>query len=440
MSQEVDVCVVGLGYIGLPTASLLAMGGFQVLGVDIRHDVVDVINAGKVHFSEPDLDMVVQAAVASGRLRASAQAVVADVYVIAVPTPLQENRQPDLSCIHAALDSISHVVRAGSLVILESTSPVGTTDAIRDSLATLRPDLVWNGRLSVDIAHCPERVLPGRMLKELVENDRIVGGVDARSTARAAGFYRGFVHGQVMETDAKTAEMTKLTENAFRDVNIAFANELSMICERIGVDVWDLIGFANHHPRVNILSPGPGVGGHCIAVDPWFIAAAAPEESQLIQQARLVNDGKRDFIVSKVMKTVAQGAGKRVACLGLAFKADVDDLRESPAVYIVEQLQRQALDVCVCEPMLQDGAGPPACLSSVGWIDDPAEAIAWADVVVLLVNHKAFTAIGADTLRSKAVIDTRGIWPQIELQSTSTPDEAGASKQEHVLVGKGAAV
>lgn len=398
-ASETSVCVVGLGYIGLPTASLLGTKGFRVRGVDVAAGVVEIINAGKIHIVEPDLDILVQAAVGSGALRAATEPAPADVFILAVPTPFLPDHSADLSYVEAATAAISPHLRPGNLVILESTSPVGTTDEV--VAARLAADGHRVGH-DVFVAHCPERVLPGRILRELIENDRIVGGVDRASTAKAAAFYRSFVRGEVLETSARVAEMTKLTENSFRDVNIAFANELSMLCELDGIDVWEVIALANRHPRVNILNPGPGVGGHCIAVDPWFVIARHPAQARLLHAARTVNDDKPAWVMAKIRAAAERFRRPRVACLGLAFKANVDDLRESPAMHIVRALRDEGVgELLVVEPHLRSHKE----FALVG-LD---EALAAADIVVVLVDHDAFRRLRAVDLAAKVVIDTRGV-------------------------------
>ena len=394
-----SICVIGLGYIGLPTASLLGTKGYDVTGVDVSTKIVDTINQGKIHIVEPDLDLLVKSAVNSGKLRASLEPVKADIFIIAVPTPFKDNYVPDLSYVEAASKAIAPYIEPGNLVILESTSPVGTTD---ERVADILEQAGHKVGIDVFVAHCPERVLPGRILIELVQNDRIVGGINEKSTKIAADFYNEFVSGKVLETDAKTAEMSKLTENSFRDVNIAFANELSLICDKENIDVWELISLANRHPRVDILQPGPGVGGHCIAVDPWFIIDRAPEEAQLIKTARLVNDGKPDWVISKISEKAAKFKHPVITCLGLAFKADLDDLRESPAVEIVSKLHKLNIgEIVVCEPNINKHAS--FNLSSL------EDAIEKADIVVVLVDHKEFKSLSASKLSEKIVIDTRGI-------------------------------
>lgn len=394
------ICVVGLGYIGLPTASFLGTKGYRVVGVDAEPRVVDTINRGEIHIVEPDLDILVKSAVQSGNLRATSKPEASDIFIIAVPTPLrQPGNQPDLSYVEAATRSIAPCVRPGNLVLIESTIPVGTTAKVVHPI--LQADAP-NGAEGVLLAHCPERVLPGRVLVELVGNDRIVGGIDTASTEAAAAFYGSFTNGKVFETDAATAEMAKLAENTFRDVNIALANELSVICDGQGIDPWEMINLANRHPRVNILQPGPGVGGHCIAVDPWFIAASAPDSAALISTARRVNDAKPDWIVAKVRDAAVGLKDPVIACLGLAFKANVDDLRCSPAVEIARKVRDQKLgQLLVCEPNLKGHRE-----FDLGPLDDVIER---ADIVVLLVDHDAFRMVTPQQLAGKVLIDTRGV-------------------------------
>lgn len=411
-----DICVLGLGYIGLPTASIFATKGKKVLGVDIVPKVVETIQGGGIHIEEPDLDVLVKAAVQSGNLQASTSPAPADVYIIAVPTPFratQNNpRAPDLTYVEAASRSITAVLPAGAMIILESTSPVGTTELIAgwvaDELLRRRPAEMPALVQSLDFAHCPERILPGQMLKELVSNDRIAGGLTPVAADRAKTLYQCFCTSEIFTTDARTAEMAKLTENSFRDVNIAFANELSMICDRLNIDVWELIKLANRHPRVKILQPGPGVGGHCIAVDPWFIVSAAPGESRLIRAARQVNDLKPHFVLQKIEAASAGTTKPVIACLGLAFKANVDDLRESPACEIVHLVAERKLgSVLAVEPHVSE---LPAQLRGEIKLCSLEEALAQADVVVLLVAHKEFVAVDRRILRGKTVIDCCGAW------------------------------
>jgi UDP-N-acetyl-D-mannosaminuronic acid dehydrogenase len=392
------VCIMGLGYIGLPTAALLANKGYQVHGVDIFESVVKTINDGNVHIVEPDLDVFVRAAVRSGKLKAALVPEETDVFMIAVPTPFKEGKKPDVKYVMDAVKAIAPFVKAGSTVILESTSPVGTTEEIAAELQKYGVNLA-----DVAIAYCPERVLPGNILRELVENDRVVGGIDQKSTERAAAFYRSFVSGAVLETTAKTAEMTKLTENSFRDVNIAFANELSMLCDQFGIDVWELIGLANRHPRVNILKPGCGVGGHCIAVDPWFIVSAADGQAKLIESARNVNDHKPQWVIDRIMASVdnfIKNNGKKpvVACMGVAFKPDIDDLRESPALHIAQQLKNVLSDLLVVEPNIK--THHDFRLTPV------TEVVGQADILVFLVGHREFRELAVE---GREILDFCGI-------------------------------
>lgn len=410
------IAVVGLGYIGLPTAAVFAENGVEVVGVDVNQSAVESINQGRPHFGEPNLDALVRRVVEGGKLRATTEMEPADAFIIAVPTPLRghgEDSQPDISYIEAAARALAPVLQAGNLVILESTSPVGTTERMAAILAELRPDLTFpqqKGEMaSVQVAHCPERVLPGRILEEVVNNARVIGGMTRKCAQRALSLYRIVVRGECRVTNARTAELAKLTENAYRDVNIAFANELSFICDRLKVNVWELIGLANLHPRVHILQPGPGVGGHCIAVDPWFIVATNPEEAKLIRQARLINDAKPAFVCSKVRERAAALKEPVIACLGLSYKKDVDDLRESPAVQIVQRLARERVgELLVVEPHI---SRLPPELSDLGLqLHDFDEAMERANMVLLLVDHMSFLQVDRDLLKDKFVIDTRGAW------------------------------
>lgn len=404
-----DICVLGLGYIGLPTASVFATKGKRVLGVDVSATVVETVGQGRIHIEEPDLDILVRAAVQSGNLTTATKPAAADVYIIAVPTPFRRDGElalADLSYVEAATRSLATVIKPGALVILESTSPVGTTEKVRDWLHDeLGAD---RGDESYHFAHCPERILPGQMLKELVSNDRIAGGLTPEAAERAKELYETFCTADILVTDARTAELAKLTENSFRDVNIAFANELSMICDKLDIDVWELIRLANRHPRVNILRPGPGVGGHCIAVDPWFIVAAAPEQAKLIRAAREINDSKPHHVVEQVRGRAARYRKPVIACLGLTFKADVDDLRESPALDIVCELARhKAGRLLIVEPHID---ALPSALAGKAELTTAEEAIAAADIVLLLVDHRPFKRIPKRLLDQRAVIDTRGCW------------------------------
>ena len=409
------VAVIGLGYIGLPTAVVLATRGIEVIGVDTNPRTIEAIERGEVPFVEPDLAVAVSGAVSMGRLKATTETPEADAFIVAVPTPFNDDHTADLSYIRAAVEQIAPKLRGGEVVILESTSPPGTSLLMSQWLAELRPDLhlphLADAVPDVHVAHCPERVLPGRIMIEMLTNDRVVGGITKKCAEVAASIYRIFCQGEILLTDASSAEMAKLVENAYRDVNIAFANELSLICESLRLDVWEVIEMANRHPRVNILTPGPGVGGHCIAVDPWFIVGAAPELSRLIRTAREVNDDKPNHVARQVIATAQRFREPTVACLGLAFKPNVDDLRESPAVDIVGQICAglPGVDVLVSEPFVQE---LPAKLSGLANLTlTPAdEAIEKADIVVLLVDHDPFRSLNRSRLAAKVVYDTRGLW------------------------------
>ena len=412
--SELKVVVLGLGYIGLPTAAVIARTGARVLGVDVTRSVVDTVNSGKVHIEEVDLDGLVSGVVARGSLRASTDIEPADVFVIAVPTPFAEDHAPNIGYVLQAATSIAAVLKAGDTIILESTSPVGTTEQVRDLLAQLRPDLRVPDRTGetadVAIAYCPERVLPGRILVELIDNDRVIGGITPRCARKALTFYRRFVRGACVTTTARAAEMTKLTENAFRDVNIAFANELSLVADTMGVDVWEVIRLANRHPRVNILQPGPGVGGHCIAVDPWFLVHADPDNTPLIRTARIVNDGKTDHVVAQATALIEARPGAPVACLGLAFKANIDDFRESPALKVAQRLAtRFGERVRIVEPYA--AALPPAFDGTGARLIDVDTAIETCPIMIVLVDHDVFRSVPVEERRDKLVLDTRGIWP-----------------------------
>lgn len=407
------VSVIGLGYIGLPTAAVIASRGIDVLGIDVSKNAVETINQGKVHIVEPDLDMVVQAAVTMGKLRASLQPEPADAFMIAVPTPFKEGKQPDLSYIQQAAEAIAPVLEKGNLVILESTSPVGATEKLASWLQAARPDLHFPGQTALEsdvyVAHCPERVLPGRVLEELVSNDRIIGGMSQACSDKAIELYKVFVRGECISTNARTAEMAKLTENSFRDVNIAFANELSIVCDELKINVWELIALANRHPRVSILSPGPGVGGHCIAVDPWFIVDSAPESARMIRTAREINDSKPGYVINKVRKAADEFKRPVIACLGLAFKPDIDDLRESPAMDITADLAALGLgEILAVEPNI---SSLPEKLAD-GGVELVAldEALERANVLVVLVDHSQFKALSVDQVNTKVVVDTRGLF------------------------------
>jgi UDP-N-acetyl-D-mannosaminuronic acid dehydrogenase len=412
-NDESTVCVVGLGYIGLPTAALMASRGWKVVGVDTNAQIVEKVALGKVHIVEPDLDGLVQKVVSVSRLRTSNVPVFADVFVITVPTPLTASKQPDCGFVVSAIRSIAPKLRAGNLVILESTCPAGTTAAMSELIASLRPDLCLPSRsaaaANIHVAYCPERVLPGRILVELQENDRSIGGVSERCTERAVEFYKTFVKGECIGTTAAVAELVKLSENAFRDLNIAFANELSVICDRIGIDVWEVIELANHHPRVKILQPGPGVGGHCIAVDPWFLVHSAPDLSPLIRTAREVNDGKADYIYQKAHRLLEENRDERLACLGITFKANIDDLRESPSLDITERLAEEfGQRISIVEPYAAQLSGSLA--NSGAQKVTLEDALASCGILLLLVDHNEFRKVSREKLAGKTIIDTRGIW------------------------------
>ena len=422
MSQQLKVStvsVIGLGYIGLPTAAMFASRKVKVIGVDINQHAVDTINRGQIHIVEPELDMIVHAAVTEGFLRASTKPEPAEAFLIAVPTPFKGDHVPDLSYVRAAAESIAPVLKKGDVVILESTSPVGTTEQMLQWLVAARPDLCFPvegataNDIDINVAYCPERVLPGQAIRELVQNDRIIGGLTDACSKRAAEIYRVFVEGELLFANARTAEMAKLTENAFRDVNIAFANELSLISDKLDINVWELIKLANHHPRVNILQPGCGVGGHCIAVDPWFIVDKTPEEARLIRTAREVNDHKPHWVLEKVNAAieslVAMGrdeSGITVALLGLTFKPNIDDLRESPALHIAKKFSKTTrAKLLLVEPNIKV---LPTSISNrlLVSVDD---AIAQADVIVLLVNHQEFSCIKEKINAHTRLVDAIGI-------------------------------
>jgi UDP-N-acetyl-D-mannosaminuronic acid dehydrogenase len=415
----VKVSILGLGYIGLPTAAVLASRQVEVVGVDINEHAVSTINKGEIHIVEPELDILVRSAVQTGYLRAVQQVEKADAFLIAVPTPFKGGHEPDLSYIESAAKAIAPVLEKGNLVILESTSPVGATEKMINWMEQANPDLIFpqfgedGSNSDISVAHCPERVLPGRVVRELVENDRVVGGVTDNCAVLAKKLYQIFVQGECILTDCRTAELCKLVENSYRDVNIAFANELSLISDRVGVDVWELISLSNRHPRVNILQPGPGVGGHCIAVDPWFIVDSAPDLSRLISTARKVNDNKPKFVISKIKDMIdiidCSIQEVSIACLGISFKADIDDLRESPALDIVVSLSLLGVkQIYVVEPHID--SLPSSLDDSNITLCDLDIAIHQSDVVVLLVDHSQFRAFDKSDFKGKPLIDTRGIY------------------------------
>ena len=407
------ISVIGLGYVGLPTAATIAARGVRVLGVDIRPDVVERINSGRTHIMEPDLDIVVSSVVSTGMLTAATQPEPCDAFIVAVPTPVFENNSPDMRAVQGAIAAIAPVLARGNLIIIESTSPVGTTQRAADQLRALRSDLTFpdeaSERSDVMVAYCPERILPGNTLRELTDNARLVGGLDKRSADRAQELYSIFAKGDIHKTEASVAEMAKVTENAFRDVNIAFANELSLICEAAGIDPWKVIKLANLHPRVNILSPGPGVGGHCIPVDPWFIVHAQPDLSRMIRTAREVNVAKEQHVVQRIRRAAERFRDPRIALLGLSYKPNVDDLRESPALHITEKLlNTDTGEIYVVDPHVK--AAPPSIAGKprmhfVGLQD----ALKEADIVVLLVQHDQFRDLDRRLLSEKILIDTVGV-------------------------------
>ncbi|MFA3127624.1 UDP-N-acetyl-D-mannosamine dehydrogenase [Acinetobacter pittii] len=411
------ICVIGLGYIGLPTAATFAAHGIKVTGVDVNQHAVDMINQGKVHIVEPDLDALVRDVVAQGKLSAQTVPAEADAYIVAVPTPFKDDYQPDLKYIEAAAKALAPFLKQGNLVILESTSPVEATEQMAAWLSDARPDLTFpqqkGEEADILVAHCPERVLPGKVLQELISNDRIIGGMTSRCSKAACELYKTFVKGECIQTNARTAEMCKLTENSFRDVNIAFANELSVICDKLNINVWELISLANRHPRVNILQPGPGVGGHCIAVDPWFIVAKTPEEARLIRTAREVNDAKPEWVIDqvkiKITEFLQDNPNKtvkdvKIACYGLAFKPDIDDLRESPALQITKKLAEQGLNILAIEPNIEEL--PRDLPENIKLIS--VEERSQADIHLILVDHKEFKAL--ENFKEDRVIDTKGLF------------------------------
>lgn len=408
-----SVSVIGLGYIGLPTAAFIASKGIRVFGVDVKQSHVDQINRGEVPFYEPDFEATLAGVVHKGLLTAQIDTPAADAYIVAVPTPFTDDHDVDTKYIQAAAVNIASELTGGELIVLESTSPPGTTEKLADMIIERRPDLTLDdGRPnSVYFAHAPERVLPGRIMVEMAENDRVIGGVTPRGGEMARDLYATFSNGELLLTDARTAEMAKLTENSFRDVNIAFANELSIICDKLDINVWELIELANHHPRVNILQPGPGVGGHCIAVDPWFIVAAAPEEAKLIRWARETNDAKPQFVINKVIEKAEKFKAPVIAALGIAFKADIDDLRESPSLDIVKQLAEQMPEASlrVVEPNVSQLPKPLNELENIHH-QDVDSAIEDADIVLMLVDHTPFKQIERERLQEKVIIDTKGVW------------------------------
>ena len=418
--KPTTVSVLGLGYIGLPTATLIASRGVKVIGVDVTKHVVDSVNAGKLHIVEPQLGEVLTDVIQKGMLRATMTPEPADAFLIAVPTPFKDGHKPDVSYIQAVAGALSTVLKKGDLVILESTSPVGTTERLAEWLAEARSDLSFpqqaGNAADVQVAYCPERVLPGQVLKELVENDRVIGGMSEKASAMAAEVYRIFVKGNLSVSNARTAEMCKLTENSFRDVNIAFANELSLICDKLDINVWELINLANRHPRVNILQPGCGVGGHCIAVDPWFIVDTAPDEAKIIRTAREINDNKPHWVLKKIqaaiMSLLSNFPDKRmkditVACLGLAFKPDIDDLRESPAVELTHMIAELGCQVVVVEPNIT--SVPSTLAENRIKLVSLTEALNIANIICLLVKHHEFINSAINIKNKEYLIDAVGL-------------------------------
>jgi len=409
--------MIGLGYIGLPTAAVIAQAGCNVLGIDVQQHVVDTINRGEIHIEERDLDVLVNDMVDCGRLSAATRPIESDVFLIAVPTPFGEHNTPDISYVLNAAELIAPVLKRGDTVILESTSPIGTTQKIASLLQQKRPDLSVpsdgvSGPVDINIAYCPERVLPGKIIAELVENDRSIGGLTPSCARKARRFYEIFVKGNCIETTAATAEMVKLVENASRDVNIAFANELSLVADQVGLNIWDVIALANRHPRVNILQPGPGVGGHCIAVDPWFLVDSAPELTPLVRTAREVNDGKCDYVIGRCDAMAQANPGAKIACLGLAFKPNIDDFRESPALKIAAALAaKHGNRIHIVEPFANEL--PPEFDGSRAQLVSLDTALEQCDIIMLLVDHAGFAQVTAPQIAGKQVYDTRGQWSAI---------------------------
>jgi UDP-N-acetyl-D-mannosaminuronic acid dehydrogenase len=407
-----QISFLGLGYVGLPSAAVFANSGLTVLGVDVDKSVTETINSGRAHIVEPGLDELLNKVVGNGSLRATTIAEPSDVFVIAVPTPFKEGNTPDLKYVKSAADMIAPLLTNGNMVILESTSPVGATEQLARWLKEARPDLMvpeLDGEEGdIYIAYCPERILPGKVIQEVVQNDRVIGGITSKSSEMAVQFYRHAVRGECHVTNARTAELCKLSENSFRDVNIAFANELSIISAKMGIDVYELIALTNRHPRVNILQPGTGVGGHCIAVDPWFIVDSAPDEARIIRTAREVNDDKPHWVVDQVVELMRTKKNPTVACLGLAYKPDVDDLRESPSIEVVKALlDRKIGRVLVCEPFVTD---LPKSLSERGLQNHDVEsAVANADIIVFLTAHNQFRDLSPEAWVGKQVFDACGL-------------------------------
>jgi UDP-N-acetyl-D-mannosaminuronic acid dehydrogenase len=413
------VVVIGLGYIGLPTAALIASRGMNVVGVDTNLTIVKTVSSGAIHIAEPDLDGLVQKVVSNGSLIVTSEPEPADVFMIAVPTPIDTMNKPDLTCVLAAVERITELLAPGNLVILESTCPVGTTEKVAKKIVERRPDLSIgpiNGAATISVAYCPERVLPGRILTELVNNDRCIGGITSSCARRAQWFYKMFVRGACVTTTARTAELVKLTENAYRDTNIAFANELSLICDRYEINVWEVIDLANRHPRVNILRPGPGVGGHCIAVDPWFIIDAVPDLARVMKTSREVNNHKTKLVAERSFALIDEHPYANIACCGLAFKANVDDLRESPALEIALHLaQKYGPRIKIVEPNIRQL--PPQLAKLGAEMMSVDEALRSCEIAILLVDHDEFKMVPLAGRRHLDVIDTRGIWQDMPVRA-----------------------
>lgn len=419
MLEIQKVSVIGLGYIGLPTAALIASRGLKVVGVDTNPNIVKTVASGAIHIAEPDLDGLVQKVVSNGSLIATEQPEPADVFMIAVPTPIDNDNRPDMSCVMTAVDRIADLLVPGNLVILESTSPVGTTEMVAKKITERRPDLsvgANNGAAAISVAYCPERVLPGHILTELISNDRCIGGITPSCARRAQFFYKKFVRGACVATTARAAELVKLTENAYRDTNIAFANELSLICDRYDINVWEVIDLANRHPRVNVLRPGPGVGGHCIAVDPWFIIDAVPDLARVMKTSREVNHNKTILVAERALALIDEHPYANVACCGLAFKANVDDLRESPALEIAQYLAaKHGSRIKIVEPNIRQL--PPQLANLGAEMMGVEEALRTCEIAIVLVDHDEFKMVPLAGRRHLDVIDTRGIWQDMPIRT-----------------------
>ena len=406
-----QISVIGVGYIGLPTAAILASKGFDVSAVDTNQDVICKLLSGNFNYMEPGLNEILALAIQSGKLSPAPKPVKSDIFIIAVPTPFGENHQSDLKFVFAAIDSIIPVLEPGNLVIVESTVPIGTTEGIAKTIRAKRPDLtIGSSDKSIFLAHCPERVLPGHILQELIENSRIIGGINPSSTVKATNFYQEFVRGELFPTDSKTAELSKLAENTYRDVNIALANEFSLICQDNSIDVWEMIRLANRHPRVNILNPGPGVGGHCIAVDPWFIIENAPKQTKIIRADREINESMPSRVVNEITLLAEKFTSPIIACLGLTYKPNVSDYRESPALEIVKNLAKESNNhILVVEPNVEQASALFGAFYNVQ-LRNLEDALNEADIVVVLVAHNQFLNIDRTKISGKIIVDKVGIW------------------------------